>query len=117
MKPTPTERQALKTARTLTALSLDDAAALAARSDLHAFAHRHDRQRLAETRLVQAADDWHHRQLRLSLYHHALRDGDRTETFRQRVTALDRPTKRIRQTLTDTHAALKHAQDTAFRLF
>jgi hypothetical protein len=117
MKPTPTERLALAAARTLTALSLDDAAALAALPDLHTFAHRHDRHRLAETRLVQAADDWHHRQLRLSLYRRALRDGDRTETFRQRVTALDRPTKRIRQTLTDAHAGLKQAQDAAFRLF
>lgn len=117
MKPTPTERLAIAAARQLTALSLDDAAALAALPDLHTFAHRHDRQRLAETRLVQAADDWTHRQLRLSLYRHALRDGDRTETARQRVTALDRPTKRIRQNLTDAHATLKHVQDAAFRLF
>jgi hypothetical protein len=117
MQPTPTERLALNTARTLTALSLDDAAALAALPDLQTFARRYDRQRLAETRLVQAADDWHHRQLRLSLYHRALREADRSEAAHLRVTALDRPTKRIRQTLTDAHADLKQAQDAAFRLF
>ena len=110
MKPTPTERQALATARTLTPLSLEDAHALATLPDLHTFAHRHDRQRLAETRLVQAADAWHHRQLRLALYRRALRDNDRTAAAQDRVTAHDTPTARLRQSLTAALAA-------AFRLF
>ena len=53
MKPTPTERRALDKARTLDALPLEDAAALAGRSDLLDFARRYDRLRLAETRLVR----------------------------------------------------------------
>ena len=117
MRPTPTERLAIQTARTIAALSHEDAAALAALPDLPTFAHRHDRLRLAETRLVTAADDWHRRALRLSLYRRALREGDRTAAAHDRVTALDRPTKRIRQTLTDALHALHHAQDAAFKLF
>jgi hypothetical protein len=117
MKPTPTERIALRTARTLTPLTREAAADLAGLPDLHDFAHRHDRQRLAETRLVWAADDWNHRALRLSLYCRALATGDRTDAARERVTALDRPTQRIRQTLTDALASLQTAQDAAFHLF
>lgn len=117
MRPTPTERQALATARALTPLSLEDAHALATLPDLHTFAHRHDRERLAETRLVQAAEDWQRRALRLSLYRRALRTGDRTDAAHQRVTALDTPTARIRQSLTDALTDLRDAQDAAFRLF
>lgn len=117
MKPTPAERRALDTATTVTALSIEEAAALAALPDLHAFAHRHDRLRLAETGLVQAADDWRRRDLRLSLYRRALRDGDRTAAALDRVTALDTPTTRIRQSLTDALRDLHAAQDAAFRLF
>ncbi len=68
MKPTPTERAALDHARTLTPLTLEDAAAIARDPDLQTFARRHDRVRLAQTRLVWAADAWQQRELRLSLY-------------------------------------------------
>lgn len=117
MKPTPTERLVLATARTLNPLTREGAAALAGLPDLHDFAHRHDRQRLAETRLVWAADDWHRRQLRLALYRRALREGDRTAAALDRVTALDTPTARIRQSLTAALIDLRDAQDAAFRLF
>ena len=117
MRPTPTERRALSTARLLTPLTLEDATALASLPDLLAFPHRHDRLRLAETRLVWAAEAWRQRELRLSLYRLALRQGDRTEIHRQRVTPLDTPTKRIRYVLTDNFHALQTAQDAAFRLF
>ena len=116
MKPTTTERLALSAARTLTALTLEDAAALASLPDLLDFVHRLDRLHLAETRLVHAAEDWHRRALRLSLYRRALREGDRTTATHDRVTALDCPTKRIRQTLTDARHALRIAQDATFLL-
>lgn len=116
MRPTPTERRALSTARQLTPLTVEDATALASLPDLLTFAHRHDRLRLAETRLVWAADEWHRRQLRLSLYRLALRQSDRTELHRQRVTALDRPTKRLRQALVEALHGLQTAQDAAFLL-
>ena len=117
MKPTPTERLALATARTFTALPLEDAAALASLPDLLTFAHRLDRLRLAETRLVTAAEEYDRRALRLSLYRRALREGDRTAATLDRVTALDRPTKRIRQSLIAAIRALHAAQDAAYRLF
>lgn len=117
MKPTPTERLALETARALAPLTREDAAALAELPGLLTFAHRHDRQRLAETRLVWAADDWNHRALRLSLYRRALRQNDRTGAAQDRVTALDTPTARIRRALVDALHALHAAQDESFRLF
>ena len=117
MKPTPTERLALDKARTLTPLSIEDASALAALPDLQHFARRHDRLRLAETRLVWAAEEWDRRELRLSLYRYAVRDGDRTEIHHQRVTALDTPTKRIRERLVYHFRLLQEAETAAFRLF
>ena len=117
MKPTTTERAALARARTLTPLDLPTAAAIARAADLQTFARRHDRVRLAQTRLVWAAENWHSRELRLSLHRYAVRDGDRTEIHRQRITALDTSTARIRRALIDTHRALAEAEDAAFRLF
>jgi hypothetical protein len=116
MKPTPTERAALDQARTLTPLTLEDAAAIARAADLQTFARRHDRVRLAQTRLVWAAEEWHRRELRLSLYRYAVRDADRTEIHRQRVTALDTPTDRIRRTLITAHRNLLAALTAADRL-
>jgi hypothetical protein len=116
MKPTPTERAALDHARTLTPLALEDAAAIARATDLQSFARRHDRVRLAQTRLVWAAEEWHRRELRLSLYRYAVRDGDRTEIHRQRVTALDTSSDRIRRALVTAHRALAETEDAAFRL-
>lgn len=117
MNPTPTERLALAEARTLTALPLETAAALAGRPDLLDFRHRLDRLRLAETRLVWAADEWRRRDLRLSLYRRDLRQGDRTEAHDLRVTAIEEPTRRIRSGLLRCLRDLRHAQDFAFRLF
>jgi len=117
MKPTPTERQALDKARTITPLTMEEAAAIAALPDLQTFARRHDRLRLAETRLVWAAEEWQRRELRLSLYRYALREGNRTEITHQRVTTLDTPTKRIRNALTYAFANLQKAEDSTFRLF
>jgi hypothetical protein len=117
MKPTHTERAALDAARGLTPLSMEDAAALAAAPDILTFARRHDRVRLAQTRLAEAADAWRRRELRLSLYRRALRDGDRTRAFRERVTALDIPTARIRAALVTAHRALVDAERAAFELF
>ena len=116
MKPTPTERLALRKAHTLTALPLETAAALSALPDLLTFARRHDRQRLAETRLVWAAEEWDRRERRLALYRLAIRQGDRTEITRQRVTALDTSTKRIRANLIRHFRALTEAESAAFRL-
>ena len=116
MKTTPTERAALDLARTLTALDLETASAISRAPDLSTFARRHDRVRLAQTRLVWAAEAWQQRELRLSLYRYAVRDGDRCEIHRQRVTALDKPTARIRRTLIDARRALLDAEDAAARL-
>jgi hypothetical protein len=116
MKPTTAERAALDQARTLTPLTLEDAAAIARAPDLQSFPRRHDRVRLAQTRLVWAADAWQQRELRLSLYQYAVRDGDRTEIHRQRVTALDTSTDRIRRTLVTAHRNLLDASTAADRL-
>ena len=116
MKPKPTERAALDLARRLTALDLETASALSKAPDLYTFARRHDRVRLAQTRLVWAAETWNRRELRLSLYRYAVRDGDRCEIHRQRVTALDTPTARIRRALVDAHRALAIAEDAACHL-
>ena len=116
MKPTPTERLAIAKARTLDALPLETAAALAALPDLLDFAHRLDRLRLAQTRLVWAAEEWDRRERRLALYRLAVREGDRTEITHQRVTALDTPTKRIRDNLLRHHRALADAEAAAWRL-
>ena len=116
MKPTPTERLALAKARTLTALPLEDAATLSALPGLLDFAHRHDRVRLAQTRLVWAAEEWDRRELRLSLYRYAVRDSNRTEIRHRRVTALDTPTERIRQNLIRHFRGLQEAEAAAFRL-
>ena len=117
MKPTPAERVALDYARTLTPLDLENAAAISRAADLYTFARRHDRVRLAQTRLVWAAEEWKRRELRLSLYRYAVRDGDRTEITHQRVTALDPPTKRIRDNLTRHYRTLIEAEQAAARLF
>ena len=116
MKPTPTERAALDHARTLTPLDMPTAAAIARAADLKTFARRHDRVRLAQTRLVCAAENWNQRELRLSLHRYAVRDGDRCEIHRQRITALDTSTARIRRALIENHRALTEAEDAAFRL-
>lgn len=117
MKPTPTERLALNAARTLTPMTMEEAAAIAALPDLQNFARRHDRLRLAETRLVWAAEEWQRRQLRLALYRYAVREGNRTEITHQRVTTLDTPTKRIRSNLTYAFQNLQKAEAATFRLF
>ena len=116
MKATPAEHRALDHARTLTPLDLENAAAISRAPDLNAFARRHDRVRLAQTRLVWAAESWNQRELRLSLCRYAVRDGDRTEIQYRRVTALDTPTARIRRALVDAHRALSEAEDAADRL-
>ena len=116
MKPTPTERAALDHARTLTPLDMPTAAAIARAADLKTFARRHDRVRLAQTRLVCAAENWNQRELRLSLHRYAVRDGDRCEIHRQRITALDTSTDRIRRALVDAHRVLTEAEDAVFRL-
>ena len=117
MKPTPTERLAIQKARTLTPLTLEEAAALAALPDLLTFPRRLDRVRLAQTRLVWAAEEWDRRERRLALYRLAVREGDRTEITHKRVTALDTPTKRIRDNLLRHYRALTEAEQTADRLF
>ena len=116
MKSTPAERVALDHARTLTPMELEEASALSKAPDLYTFARRHDRVRLAQTRLVWAAENWNRRELRLSMCHYAVRDGDRTEIHYHRVTALDTSTARIRHALVDAHRALAIAEDAAFRL-
>ena len=117
MKPTPTERAALDRARTLAPLELAEASALSRAPDLNTFARRHDRVRLAQTRLVWAAEVWNRRELQLSLYAHAIREQDRTSAAYYRVTALDRSTAHLRHALVDAHRALAIAEDAAFRLF
>jgi hypothetical protein len=117
MKPTPVERLALDKARTLTPLSQEEAAAIANAPDLLDFARRHDRVRLAQIRLVWATEDWERRELRISLYRCAVRDGDRTEITHQRVTAFDTPTQRIRDNLVYRFRRLQEAEAAAYRLF
>ena len=116
MQPTPPERAALDHARTLTPLDLETTAAISRAPDLQTFARRHDRARLAQTRLVCAAEAWTQRELRLSLHAHALREQDRTSIAYYRVTALDTPTARIRRALIDAHRALLDAEEAAGRL-
>jgi hypothetical protein len=116
MKPTPAERVALDHAATLTPMELEEASALSKAPDLFTFARRHDRVRLAQTRLVWAAEVWRRRELQLSLYAHALREQDRSAAAYYRVTALDRATARIRHALVDADRALAIAQDAAFSL-
>lgn len=116
MKPTPAERAALDHARTLTPMDPEEASTLSRAPDLYTFARRHDRVRLAQTHLVDAAETWHRRELQLSLYAHALRTQDRTTAAYYRVTALDRSTIRIRHALIDAHRALLAAEDAAFSL-
>ena len=116
MKPTPAERVALDHARTLAPLDLEAASALSRAPDLFTFARRHDRVRLAQTRLVWAAEVWNRRELQLSLYQHGLRTGDQSATAYYRVTALDRSTARIRHALVDANRALAIAEDAAFSL-
>ena len=117
MKPTPTERAALDKAHDLRPMELEEASALSRAPDLQTFARRHDRVRLAQTRLVWAAENWNRRELRLSMYRYAVRDNDRTEIHYHRVTSLDTSTARIRRELIDAHRALAAAEDAAFRLF
>ena len=117
MKPTPTERAALDKAHALRPMELEEASALSRAPDLQTFARRHDRVRLAQTRLVWAAENWNRRELRLAMYRYAMRDGDRTEIHYHRVTSLDTPTSRIRRELLDAHRALLAAEEAAFRLF
>ena len=116
MKATPTERAALDKARGLRPLELEEASALSRAPDLQTFARRHDRVRLAQTRLVWAAENWNRRELRLSLYRYAVRDNDRTEIHYHRVTALDTSTARIRRALVDAYRALAIAEKASFRL-
>jgi len=116
MKPTPAERVALDHARTLTPMELEEASTLSKAPDLFTFARRHDRVRLAQTRLVWAAEVWNRRELQLSLYAHALREQDRTSAAYYRVTALVRSTARIRHALVDADRALAAAEDAAFSL-
>ena len=117
MKPTPAEHAALDRADTLTALTLEDAAALSRAADLRDFARRHDRVRLAKTILVWKAETWKKRELRLSIYAYAVRDNDRTTKHHERITALDTPTPRIRRELVDAHRKLIAAEEAAYRLF
>ena len=116
MKPTPAERVALAHARTLKPMELEETSALSKAPDLFTFARRHDRVRLAQTRLVWAAEVWNRRELRLSLYAYAIRDNDRTEIHYHRVTALDTSTARIRRALVDAYRALAIAEKASFRL-
>ena len=53
----------------------------------------------------------------LSLYRHATRQHDRTEITHQRVTALDTPTRRIREDLLYRFRRLHEAESAAYRLF
>jgi len=117
MKPTPTERKALDKARTLTALTLEEMESLCDAPDLQDFARRHDRVRLAETRLVWAAEDWRRRENRLALYRYAVRKGDRNDISFYRVSQLDKPTRRIREILRDSFRALEQAERAAYMLF
>ena len=116
MKATPTERAALDRAHALKPMELEEASALSHAPDLQTFARRHDRVRLAQTRLVWAAENWNRRELRLSMYRYAVRDGDRTEIHYHRVTSLDTSTDRIRRELIDAHRALLAAEAAADRL-
>jgi len=116
MKPTPTERAALDKAHGLRPMELEEASALSCAPDLQTFARRHDRVRLAQTRLVWAAENWNRRELRLAIYRYAVRANDRTEIHYHRVTALDTSTDRIRRALVDAHRALLAAEDAADRL-
>ena len=76
-----------------------------------------DRLRLAQTRLAWAAEEWDRRELRLSLYRYAVRENDRAEIRHQRVTALDTPTKRIRDSLCYRFKELQNAEESTRRFF
>jgi len=64
------------------------------------------RRRYREGRLHHAAETLNRRQLRNSLYRHAVQTGDRSAISDYRVTALDTSTARIRRDLVDAYRAL-----------
>ncbi len=84
--------------------------------DLLSFARRHDRDRLEQFRLIQAAELWRQRDLQIALHRRALRTNDRTSAACYRITALDRSTARIRRALVTAHRNTAIAEDSAFRL-
>ncbi len=116
MKPTPSERIALAKAKSLSPLTREQAFQIADNPDLSSFDGRHDRRRLAETRLVWAAEDWIRRKSRLDFVALCRREGDRNQLNYHRVTALDHPTKRIRHNLTAALESLAEAQAAEFML-
>ncbi len=62
--------------------------------------------RYREDRLHHAAEALEERQLRNSLYQHAVRTGDKSNVHYYRVTALDKSTHRLRQDLVDAYRAM-----------
>ena len=125
MKPTPTERAALALARTIAPLPVEEFNRLATHPDLLTFAFRHDRARLAATRLAWAAEKWEDRNRRNHLYRRALDnrykpgligDGAHWALTHYRVTALDTPTKRIRASLVYAYHRALDADAAAWQL-
>lgn len=96
MKLTRTELRALALAKTITAMTDAERAALPDDSTTWTPLQR---RRHRETRLVHAAEALNRRELRNSLYRHAVRTGDRSGICDYRVTALDRSTARLRSDL------------------
>lgn len=126
MKPTPTERAALALARTVKPLPVDEFNRLATHPALDTFGWRHIRHKLALSRLAWAAEKWEERDRRNYLYRAALArrykpgligDAARWDITHYRVTALDTPTRRLRDNLVYAYRRALAAEDAAWRLF
>ena len=125
MKPTPTEAAALAAARPLREIPAEEFHRLATHPALASFEWRHIRARLAADRLKVAAQEWEDRERQNSRYQDALRRrgtrreraDDRWTISHDRVTALDRPTQRIRDELVYRFRQWQEADAAAWRLF
>jgi hypothetical protein len=126
MKPTPTEAAALAAARQIKPLPVEEFNRLAAHPAVDSFAWRHIRHKLALSRLAWAAEKWEERERRNYLYRAALArryksgligDAARWDITHYRVTALDEPTRRIRDGLVYAYRRALETEAEAWRLF
>ena len=126
MKSTPTEAAALAAARSAKPLPVEEFNRLATHPALESFDWRHIRHKLALSRLAWAAEKWEERERRNHLYRAALArrykpgligDAARWDITHYRVTALDTPTRRIRENLVYAYHRAQEAEAAAWRLF
>ena len=103
MKLSKTETLALERVKGLKPMTDEERTSLPSDSDAWS---PQQRRRYREDRLCHSAEVLDRRQLRNSLYQHAVRTGDKGNINYYRVTALDTSTARIRRDLVDAYRAL-----------